>query len=57
MFKPDFNKNSKWILKRKQQEELVKKEIGKSKNVDYYEVMPKGSLEQLDHDTLSNNRY
>jgi len=45
MFKPDFNLNSKWILERKKKEELVKKKNGNSENIDYFEAIPKCSLE------------
>jgi hypothetical protein len=53
MFKPDFNANSKWILQKKKKEELIKKENGKSKNVDYYEAFPRCAL---DNETMQN-RY
>lgn len=55
LFKPDFNLNSKWILKRKQKEELVKKENGRTKNIDYYEAIPKCTLDK--QDSTLQNRY
>jgi hypothetical protein len=55
MFKPDFNLNSKYILKQKKKEDLIKKGNGKTKNVEYYEAYPKVALEKLD--LTPSNQY
>lgn len=46
LFKPDINLNSKQILKNRKQEDLVARDIGKTKNVNYFEALPRCALEK-----------
>lgn len=45
LFKPDFNLNSKYILEQKHKEDLIKQDNGKSKNINYYDAIPRCALE------------
>lgn len=55
LFKPDINLNSKQIIKNRKQEDLIARDIGKTKTVNYFEALPRCALEKS-NDALYSDR-